>query len=97
MESININHLCICRPSVEIPRSIGSATRCTSTGNCEEKHLLAASLVVLEKVTVFHRLPVDQERPVGSARTLCNSTENDNKPIIIKYLFVLHLYGNLMC
>lgn len=77
-------------------RSTGFAMPSTSIENCVEKHLLAASPVVLEKVMVSHKQLVDQERHVGNARTLCNFTEND-KPVFIVYFFVLLMYGNIVC
>lgn len=80
-----------------MPRLIGYAMPCTNTENCVERHLPVASPVVLEKVTVIHRQPVDRERLVGSARTPCNFTENDKPIYIIKYFFVLLLYGNIVC
>jgi len=64
--------------------------RYINTENCVEKRLLAANPVVLERVMDIHRLLVDQGKPVGSARTPCNSTEND-KPIIIIMYFFRHL------
>lgn len=78
-----------------MPKLIGFAMLFTSTENCVEKHLLVVNLVVLEKVMVSLKQLVDQERHVGNARILCNSTEND-KPIIIMYFFVLFLYGNFV-
>lgn len=80
-----------------MPRLIGYVMLCTSTENCVERHLLAANPVVLEKDTVIHRQPVDQEKLVGNARTPCNFTENDKPIYIIKYFFVLLLYGNIVC
>jgi len=93
--SVITRSLIIFRLFVETQRSTGSAMQCTSTGNCVERHQLAASPVALEKVMVSHRRLVDRGKHVGSARTPCNFTEND-KPIIIMYFFVLHLYGNIV-
>jgi len=49
------------------------------------------SPVVLEKDMVSYRQLVDQERHVGSARTLCNFTENDKSIFITLYFFILRL------